>query len=214
MNQAIGFPNKGTLRNATSLLSKQTTPEKKSFFEIVFPQRARHFGTYEMAEMLNRMGEHLNSSSNKKLAVCDISKVSGGFLGPHLSHQIGMDADLGYPSTHDSVKIPVVVDMRNRKYNPESYSVAKTYELFKFAFLQNDLKIDRIFVDRTIKKALCEHAKMIGDLHGENKSQIQELFKIMEHIDGHGDHFHLRLKCTSAHPACRHITYIENKGCE
>ena len=214
MNQAIGFPNKGTLRNATSLLSKQMLLDKKSFFEIVFPQRARYFGTYEMSEMLNRMGKYLNSSFNKKLAVSDISKASGGFLGPHLSHQIGMDADLGYPSTHDSVKIPVVVDMKNRKYNPESYSVAKTYELFKFAFLQQDLKIDRIFVDRTIKKALCEHAKAIGELNGENRSQIQELFKIMEHIDGHGDHFHLRLKCTSAHPACRHITYIENKGCD
>lgn len=214
MNQAIGFPNKGTLRNATSLLMKQTTLEKKSFFEIVFPQRARYFGTYEMAEILSRMGEHLNSKFNKKLAVSDISKSSGGFLGPHLSHQIGMDVDLGYPSAHDAVKIPVVVDMKSRKYYPEAFSITKTYDLLKFAFQQHDLKIDRIFIDRTIKKALCEHAKANGEFQGENKTQVQELFKIMEHVDGHGDHFHLRLKCTSAHPACRHITYIENKGCD
>ncbi len=213
-NQAIGFPNKGTLRNATSLFPKQTVSGKKTFFEIVFPQRARYYGTYEMAEILNRMGEYLNAKFNKKLAVSDISKNNGGLLNPHLSHQIGMDADLGYPSIHDDVKIPVVVEMKNRQYHPEAYSVSKTYELLKFAYLQPDLKIDRIFIDRTIKKALCEHAKAVGELKGENKLQIQNLFKIMEHVDGHGDHFHLRLKCTTAHPACRHITYIENKGCE
>lgn len=212
-NQAIGYPNNGILHNATSLLVKQQSLNKKAFFEIAFPQRQRYFATYEMAEILLRMGEYLNFKFNKKLTLSDISKLKGGLLAPHLSHQIGMDADVGYPSTDEKIKFPVVVEMGTRKFNSSVFSVAKTYDLLKFAYQQNDLKIDRIFIDRSIKSALCEYAKAKGELAGKDKELVQNLFKSMQHVKGHGDHFHLRLKCTPAHPACRQKLYLENQGC-
>lgn len=211
INQALGYPNKGNLRNATSVLGKQKSG--KTFFEIAFPERQRYFSTYETAEMLSRLGEKLNSSFNRKLEISDISKQRGGKLSPHLSHQIGMDADIGYPATSESVKFPVVVKMSNRQYNPSSFSVAKTYELLKYAFSQNDLKIDRIFADRKIKQVLCEYARSKGETSGKDKDLVQSLFKNIEHVNGHGDHFHIRMRCTPAHPTCRKMVYVQVSGC-
>ena len=213
VNQAVGRPESGSLRNATSLLIKQQTLNKNAFFEVVYPERGRYFATYEMAEMLTQLGDHLNLQYNKKLAVSDISKLKGGLLlgTRHKSHQIGMDADLGYPSTNDQVKFPVVVAAH--EFHPSAFSVAKTNDLLKFAFNQ-DIKVDRIFVDRMIKKSLCDYAKSKGELVGADKDLVKQLFKNMQHLDGHGNHFHLRLKCTSAHPLCQEIYYTEQPGCE
>ena len=210
----MGFPDEGSLRNATSMLVTQKKLAEKSFFDIAFPDRQRYFATYEMAEMLTRMGERLHLQFNKNLAISDISKVKGGLLSPHLSHQIGMDADIAYPSATNNTKFPVVVDMRSRRFNPNLFSVAKTFDLLKFAFSQEDLKIDRIFIDRSIKASLCEYAKAKGELTGSDKSLVQRLFKSIEHVNGHGDHFHLRLSCTPAHPGCRKKNYIEVAGCQ
>ncbi len=213
-NQAIGFPNDGALKNATSLLSRQQLLNKNAFFEIVFPGLERYFATYEMSEMLGRLGDFLNKHYTKKLMISDISRARGGLLSPHLSHQIGMDADIAYPSTDEKVKFPVVVERGSRHFNSLAFSTEKTYELLKFAFAQNDLKIDRIFIDQNIKQNLCNYAKRKGELSGKDKTLVRGLFKNMEHVTGHGDHFHIRLKCTAAHPACRQNSYIENNGCE
>jgi murein endopeptidase len=212
-NQAIGYPDNGNLRNATSLLEKQKSLNSKAYFEVAFPSRERYYATYEMSEMITRLGEKLNFSFQKKLEVSDISKQRGGKLSPHLSHQIGMDADLGYPSTAPNVKFPVVVQMGNRHYDPSAYSIQKTFELFKYAYQQPDLKIDRIFADQTIKKALCAYAKSSGELSGKDKDVVQGLFKVIQHVDGHGDHFHIRLHCTAANPGCRIMSYRINDGC-
>lgn len=212
-NQAIGRPDSGTLRNATSLVIKQLTLAKNAFFEIVHPNRQRYFATYEMSEMITRLGSRLNQQMEKKLTVSDISQLKGGNISPHLSHQIGLDVDLGYP-TADQVKFPVVVQMSTRSYDRSAYSVEKTYDLFKFAFMQPDIKVARIFADQLIKAALCRYAKAQGELDGKNKEIVKQMFYNIEHVSGHGDHFHLRLKCSVADPACRDRVYKTNVGCK
>ncbi len=213
VNQSVGFPDNGRLRNSTNVFTKQQGLRNKAFFEVVNPGRNRHFSTYEMADMISRLGENIVQIFNKKLYVGNISQNKGGHLPPHVSHQIGLDADLGYPATQDGVKFPVVVQMKSRQYNPSSYSVAKTYELLKFAFKQDDIKVDRIFTDRIIKKALCDYAIKSGEFASKDKELVQNLFQSMDHVDGHGDHFHVRLKCSSYDPGCRQKIYTVNKGC-
>lgn len=213
INQAIGFPDQGSLRNATSLYTKQQAFSENSPFEIVSPSRNRHFGTYEMAEFISRLGTNLVDIYNHKLFVGNISQKSGGKLSPHKSHQIGIDVDIGYPTTKDSVKFPVVVQMSTRQYNPSSYSVEKTFETLKFAFNQQDIKIDRIFMDRTIKKSLCDYAKSKNEFNSKDKDLVNKVFNSIDHVDGHGDHFHVRLRCSSYDPACRNRLYSINKGC-
>lgn len=230
INQAIGFPNDGRLRNATSILTKQETLKETAFFEVGTPSRNRHFGTYEMAEFISRLGKNLYETHDHKLFVGNISQKSGGKVlslkngkpqydkkgNPilaHASHQNGVDADLGYPTTNDNVKFPVVVQMSTRQYNPSSYSVEKTYTLLKYAFNQSDIKIDRIFMDRTIKKALCEYANSKKEFKSADSEIVQKIFNSIDHVEGHGDHFHVRLKCSTYDPACRQKIYSVNPGC-
>ena len=209
----MGFPDKGNLRNATSVLSKQQTLHENAFFEVAAPERNRHFATYEMAEMISRLGKVLNETFNRKLFVGNISAPTGGKLSPHLSHQIGIDADLAYPTALQAVKFPVVVLMKTRQYNAGNFSVEKTYELLKYAFSQPDIKVERVFADRTIKKALCEYANAHHEFNSDDKDVVTKLFSSIDHVDGHGDHFHLRLKCSSYDPGCRQKIYAVNKGC-
>ncbi|MFZ3229537.1 MAG: penicillin-insensitive murein endopeptidase [Pseudobdellovibrio sp.] len=224
VKQAIGEADSGYLNQASSLMDKQNILKQNAFFEVVFPDRARFYTTYEMSEMISRVGTFLNTNFKNKLFVSDISKPKGGLITKlskksgknirvHASHQIGIDADLGYPTANGTTKFPVVVNMASGQYDAASFSIAKTYALFKFAFTQSDIKVDRIFADKKIKKVLCDYAKAKGELSGKDKEVVQELFKTIEHIDGHGDHFHLRLKCSDADPACRDKRYLPNTSC-
>ena len=48
----------------------------------------------------------------------------------------------------------------------------------------------------------------------EDKAIVDHMFKNMEHISGHGDHFHIRLKCSQADPACRNRENEVMNGCQ
>ncbi len=213
INQSFGFPDNGFLRHATSLLLRQLALDKKAFFEVVVPDRKKYFATYEMAEMITRIGELLHQQYTKKLFVANLSAINGGKLKPHVSHQNGLDADFGYPTDLPGIKFPLVVRMSDRAYFPKNYSLEKTYALLKYLFSENDIAVDRIFLDKKIKQALCDHAIAQNELRAEEKERIQYMFTNLQHVDGHGDHFHLRIKCSKLDPACRSRIYKKIEGC-
>lgn len=213
INQAIGFPDAGSLRNATSILTRQQALNKKAFFEVVAPDRKKHFATYEMAEMITRVGEQLNRQYTKKLYVSNISAINGGKLRPHASHQNGLDVDLGYPSDVATLKFPLVVRMSTGEYFSKNYSIEKTFNLFKYMFSQKDILVDRIFVDAKIKKALCDFAIAKNEFQTEAKDVVRSMFQNLQHVRGHGDHFHLRIKCSKYDPGCRGRIYRKMETC-
>lgn len=209
IDQAIGFTDQGKLRNATSLLDTQKKLSSTAYFEVVYPDRAMYFATYEMAQMIIRLGDKLNNTFNRKLNVSDISSKRGGLAKPHLSHQIGMDADLGYPSTNG--KFPQV--STGNGVDSSKYSVSKTYDLFKYAFKQKDIPVARIFVDQNIIKDLCKYAKAAGELSSSDKTAAKVVFDNIQHVAGHGNHFHLRLKCGAGQKTCRDRIYRVMNQC-
>lgn len=212
-NQSIGFPDKGRLSNATSLLVTKDTLGAKANFEIVFPGRDRFYGTHEISDMIVRLGNRLSLSSKNKLSVSDISKKMGGFVGSHASHQSGVDADIGYPSEQSDIKFPIVVKRSTGQFSNNAYSVAKTYDLFKYAFYQKDIQVARIFVDQKIKNDLCGYAKSKNELTGAQALLVKNMFESLQHVYGHGDHFHIRLKCSESQPSCRERLYRKVAGC-
>ncbi len=217
-NQAVGFPDQGSLRNSTSLLLQQNLAKETAYYKVAFPARERFYSTYEMSQMISKLGRFVNNQSKDlKLFVGNISARRGGFLAPHKSHQIGMDVDIAYPTDSSALaeksNFPVVVLQSQKKINKQSYSVEKTFELFKFAFQQNEYPVDRIFVDRLIIQDMCEYAKEKNKFKGADKQIVEKIFQNIEHVDGHGDHFHMRLKCTDSQPACRSKIYKKTMGC-
>lgn len=206
-NQALGFPDEGSLRNATSLLTRQQALSKKAFFEVVVPTRNKHFATYDMAELITRTGDQLNKQFSKTLYIANLSAQNGGKLTRHASHQNGLDADLAYPTDLAHIKFPLVVRMKPHEYFPKNYSVEKTYALIKFLYNQKDIPVDRFFIDQKIKDELCTFAKSKNDLSAK-------LFESIQHVAGHGDHFHVRIKCSKADPGCRGRIYKKINGCK
>ena len=209
----MGYPNSGKLRNATSLLLRQKVLKSDAKFEVCAPERNRHFGTFELSEMIIRAGKDLSKNYNRKLFLSSISDRDGGRLAPHKSHQMGVDADIAYPATSEVVKFPLVVRMSPPTFYTQNYSTKATYELFRFLFSQNDILVDRIFVDQHIINDLCDYAKNKKEFEGIEQTEVRHMFQNLQHIHGHGDHFHLRIKCSSRDPGCRSRIYRKMDAC-
>lgn len=213
INQAIGFPDQGAIKNSSSLLLKQQSLKEKAYFEVINPSGEKHFGTFEMIELISRMSTDFFNKFTKTLFLSNISSANGGKLTPHTGHQNGLDADIGYPTDLNLVKFPVVVQMKSRKHIPANYSVEKTYQLFKYLFSQSDIRVSRIFVDKEIKKDLCKYAIEKNELASNDKDLVQQMFSNLQHVDGHGDHFHMRLECSKYDAACRDRIYVKTENC-
>ena len=212
-NQSVGFPDEGKLRNATSLITKQESLGNRAFFEVVAPDRKKHFATFEMAELVTRLGEHLNQQYTKKLYVSNSSLERGGPVNPHASHQIGIDIDLAYPTDLPNIKFPLVVSMSPRKFYTNNYSTEKTYKAFKYLFSQTDIVVDRVFVDQNIIDDLCSYAKKNNETNGDDKNLVSRMFQNLQHVKGHGDHYHVRIKCSTYDAGCRGRVYRQMPAC-
>jgi penicillin-insensitive murein endopeptidase len=213
VNQATGFPDAGSLRNSTSVLQHQQALNSKAFFEVVSPSKNKHFATYEMAEIIARIGDTHNRQYEKKIYVSNFSAVGGGKLSPHASHQNGLDVDIGYPTDLANIKFPLVVRMATGEYFSKNYSIDKTYNLFKYLFSQKDIPVDRIFVDQKIRTSLCNFAIAKNEFKSDAREVVKEMFENIQHVTGHGDHFHLRIKCSKYDPACRGRIYRKMETC-
>lgn len=223
--QAYGQADRGWLVGATSIKSKEQSLSSKAFFEVMPSSHESYFGTYETAELITRLGEKIHAWYASKIFISSISVKNGGKFGPHLSHQNGTDIDMAYPSAFSEIKFPAVmvlertINEKNQNryinhYYPNRMSFEKTFHLFKYAFSQPDIKIERLFVDNYIKRDLCRFATAKGYFKGPEKQFVQNMFEKIEHVAGHGTHFHLRLECSPEDLECRPKLYKKNNGCD
>lgn len=212
VSQAIDKVNKGHLENAASALEYQTRQAPAGYF-IIRPQRKTHFGTNELIYMVGKMGEYTKKAiPNYVLPIGDLSKEEGGVVGRHKSHQTGLDADVGYYFENKNLQrafaSAVIID------KPHSdWMVDKQWGLYK-ALVKTQL-VDRIFIHKTLKKAICQLAiknKEIekSDTKGDTYEALRRLIGDVEH----NTHFHLRLKCSKAQIRCRPLPEpAQGTGC-
>ena len=213
-NQAAKYPNEGTLRNATSIFEIEKTASNSSFFELSFPSREKHYTTYEMAQTVVRGAKFLFNNFNKKLFVSNGSLIKGGPVSPHESHQNGLDIDLGYPTTdNNNTKFPVVVTKKPRVFNTKQYSTERTYKLLKYLFGETENRIDRVFIDQYIINELCEYA-IKNEKTTKDIALSAAIFDNIQHVAGHGDHFHVRIKCSTRDLGCKSRFYRKTNNCD
>ncbi|WP_374029843.1 penicillin-insensitive murein endopeptidase [Bdellovibrio bacteriovorus] len=202
-NQAVGSVNAGRLENAVDLL-KYEENHKPAGFHIIRPKRKTHFATNELAYLIVQISQFVKKEiPGYVLSVGDLSRESGGRLGSHKSHQNGLDADIAFLFNNKSFQgyfaSAVAVDKTHG-----SWMVAEQYELFKQA-VQTQL-VDRIFIHKTLKKALCAHAIKAGELQkGQNTGLAHETLRRLIADTDHHNHFHLRVKCSKAQVRCRQM---------
>ena len=194
--QAVGLYYEGHLVNAMEIDS--TGPG----FIKLFTQRSSGFGTFDVITLIKRAAEALatNYPNQEPLQIGDICSKNGGTLFSHISHQNGLDADIRLLAKDHHIQDPTTTTgfdesyVVNGKISP-NFDFERNWLLIKT--LVNTGRINRMFLDRVIKKALCKYAKSINEAESN-----QEALRRIEHSDDHTDHVHIRLTCPQNSPHC------------
>jgi penicillin-insensitive murein endopeptidase len=202
---ALGRNNyvRGHLENAANILSYEES-NPNAGFRIVYPKRQSYYGTDDMLAVMAYLGQYSQTQvKGYVLSVGDISAKKGGQLGRHSSHQMGVDADISYYfDTKEKQK--GLVDAVASSKPVGSFMANEQWTMFKDLVGQGN--VDRIFVHPAIKKELCGVALKKGDLKPSETAGVAfEALRVMRPEVNHDDHFHLRLKCSTAQPRCRQM---------
>jgi penicillin-insensitive murein endopeptidase len=202
-DQAIGMAANGHLENGSSL-QDALKADPALPIHLIYPERKRFYGTYELIQDLQKMAKYLSQDvPGNKLTIGDISQKTGGKLvnSSHKSHQNGLDADVSYPRTDSNTPTFIGLVKSDGSISP-LMRMQEVYKLFEYAHVTLQA-VDRIFVDAHIKKALCEMAKKEGLLDEHGKGRAMEVLRRLRIEPGHDNHFHLRIRCSTQQPRCR-----------
>lgn len=200
--------------------------------------RSLPYGSWETVSLVRRLAEiHEKFKLPQTFLVSDLSARLGGPLyrwvrkpirdkktgkmkmmnvrEGHLSHQNGLDVDIIYPSKKPfSGEFTYVMADKHGALNSH-FDAGATYALFEEILRTSSSHIDRFLVGYAIKRALCKKAVALGRIDSDFKAGPgQELLRRVRAVDGHNDHFHLRLKCSAYHPKCGRVSEPDhNLGC-
>jgi hypothetical protein len=175
----IGRPNRGRLFNGVELTSE---PGLR-----VMVSDDNSFGTAETVRSLRAAVAELRAQypHAPELNVGDLSRSRGGYLRPHRSHQLGVDADLGYFYTGDGKWYA--------KARADNLDRELTWAFLKALIAQGG--VEYVFMDRSVQSLLKAHALLAG----EDPAWLATLFEspahrdtLIRHAYGHVTHFHVR----------------------
>ena len=120
-----------------------------------------------------------------RLFVGDLSREHGGWLGPHASHQAGLDADIGY--------FYVGPPLWYQRATAKNLDVPRTRALLK-ALVEGG-NVEMIFVDRSVQTLLKRAANEPESDELLDEAWFEGPLKrdtIIRHAWGHATHFHVR----------------------
>lgn len=164
----------------------------------------RAWGTNQTISNLMAGYDHMHKrySNLPRVSIHDLSKKDGGKLKPHLSHQTGRDADIGYYHTRCGRR-----DCEYRVIRASELNAEYQWALFEY-WIDND-HAEYIFMDYTLQETLYNYAKE----QGVSSARLSKIFQyprgrhtrrgIIRHEPGHQNHFHVRFRCSSGDRRCR-----------
>jgi penicillin-insensitive murein endopeptidase len=191
--RSIGFYAKGCLAGATAM------PVNGPTWQVMRLSRNRNWGHPELIKYLEKLSEKGRKVGWNGLLVGDISQPRGGpmYTG-HASHQVGLDADIWFTPMpnreltrreREEMSATMVVASSRKDVDPKVWTPAHA-GIIKTA--AEDARVERIFVNAAIKKALCRH-------NGPDRTWLRKVRPMW----GHDYHFHVRLSCPPDSPNCR-----------
>ncbi len=183
-----GSYSNGQLENAVAL-----DAEGPGYVQL-FREFGNYWGDASLVSMIRAVAAELHVPGRDRLQVEEISAQFGGPISEHLSHQNGLDVDIGYYKNDGVEHVP-----RPRQYHfapsmvaegtvTENFDVERNWELMKA--LHRHGNVARIFVDQVIKDELIRYARSQGEFRSH-----QRVINSLLHVDNHADHMHVRLRC-------------------
>ena len=190
--QVIGGASNGCVGGAEAL------PEAGPGFVSVRRYRNRYYGHPELIRMLGDLGAAARAKGLDLVMVGDLSQPRGGRMpSSHRSHQNGLDADIWFTLARTPAAAGRLMDDRDdprSMVKPGGLFISDAWgpdQRFLLETAARHPKVDRIFVNPAIKRAVCQEVK--GD-----RSWLRKLRPWF----GHDAHFHLRLRCPPKSPQC------------
>ena len=198
--RAIGSYAKGCLAGGAEL------PTDGPTWQAMRLSRNRNWGHPELIDYLKDLAADAPKVGWNGLLVGDLAQPRGGpMLSGHASHQIGLDADIWLtempnrrlsPQEREEVSAismligPLDVKGADRRVDPGKWTDTHARLIRRAA---SDKRVARIFVNPTIKKALCRFEK------SKNRAWLRKVRPWW----GHHYHFHVRLACPSGSTGCK-----------
>ena len=190
--RSIGKYSRGCLAGGKAL------PINGPTWQVMRLSRNRNWAHPNMVKLLERIAVKVPKIGWPGLLVGDMAQPRGGpMLTSHISHQIGLDADVWFTPMPDHE-----LSLREREEKMATNVVAEDWSevnpeiwspvyiaLLKTVTEESD--VERVLVNYAIKKALCRDVKT--DRHWLTKIRI---------VFGHNYHFHIRMKCPADSPDC------------
>lgn len=189
----IGGPNTGgCIAGAVSL------PPEGPGFQTIHLDRSAFWGAPQTIANLEEFGREAQNAGLPTLLIEDISRARGGPLpGGHVSHQIGLDADVGLDmrpraplsaAQRNATELTSLVRPDGRGIDPGVWSPRVTGLLRMAAGLPD---VDRILVNPAIKQQLCREVS--GD---------RSWLHLIRPWYGHAAHMHIRFRCPAGQAEC------------
>jgi len=203
--RSIGFYTHGCLAGGVAL------PINGKTWQVMRLSRNRNWGHPELIAFLERLADKVPKVANwPGLLVGDMSQPRGGpMLTGHASHQVGLDADIWLTpmpknqlsrEEREEMSATMVVAPDRKDVDPKVWTHGH-FAVIKAA--AEDPKVERIFVNAAIKKALCREA-------GKDRAFLHKVRPWW----GHDYHFHVRMACQPGSPDCKaQDPAAEAEGC-
>ncbi len=177
---ALGRPHGGALINAAEM-------PPGPHWELV--SQTHVYATQEAIDGVTRAIEAVNAQfpDSPKAYIGDFGAKNGGYLPPHVSHQMGRDVDISYYLKSD----------QQHWYAPataQNLDLARTWAFVRAFITESDVEV--MFMATRVQKLLKAYALSIG----EDRAWLDEVFQtggksarpLIFDVPGHGTHIHVR----------------------
>ncbi len=207
--QVIGFANSGRLKKALNLYDYSQKHQPVGYY-IARPEIEIHYGGNELAYLIIKIGKFaLTHIDDYSVRIGDLSKKNGGTIytkykgvpiPKHLSHKNGLDADMSYFFKDPKDQGQSALHKGSAR---SDWMIELQWKLFKELVSTN--LVDRFFVHRNVKKALCRYARKNEEISKDTRTGLayETLWRLQPRPADHADHFHIRAKCSSLQQGCR-----------
>jgi penicillin-insensitive murein DD-endopeptidase len=192
--KVIGSYIKGCIAGAGQM------PINGDTWQVMRLSRNRYWGHPDLIAFLKRLATNAHKDAGwPGILVGDIGQPRGGpALTGHTSHQIGLDADIWLTpmpnhllSREEREEMSATMMVRDDRLDVDPRVWTPTHWMLLRDAAQEP-RVQRIFVNAAIKKALCREAK--GD-----RSWLEKI----RPWHGHDYHFHIRMKCPPGNVECK-----------
>lgn len=204
----VGGPGPGCIAGAERL------PESGPGFMTVRESRSAFWGHPEVIAALKLLGQRAQAAGLPVLLMNDISGPRGGpLVGGHVSHQLGLDADVyldvvtprperAAAAARDAIDPPGLVRPDQRGVDMARWRPQHVTLLKLAATLPG---VDRVLVNAAIKQQLCR----------EVPANDREWLRRIRPWYQHAAHMHIHFRCPAGSPECGDLPPIApGDGCD